>query len=70
MEKIEYKLTLDTEGGNSGSPICLVNSLSVVGIHKEGDSIKPINYGTFLGYILDKLENMKKNRKRINYSKL
>ena len=28
-----------------------------MGIHKQGDKIRPINYGTFIGIILDKLQN-------------
>ena len=55
-EKVEFEHDLDAEGGNSGSPICLANSLFVVGIHKQGHKTEPINYGTFLGYILNILE--------------
>ena len=55
-ESEEFEHSLDAIGGNSGSPICLANNLFVVGIHKQGDGKRPINYGTFLGYILDILE--------------
>ena len=49
----EFKHNLDTKPGSSGSPIILLNSLKVIGIHKSGDSDKnkSINYGTFIGEI-------------------
>lgn len=66
LEKPEFQHSLDTGPGNSGSPICLFNNLFVVGIHKAGIENKPINYGTFLGYTLDNLENEEKNKTKIN----
>jgi len=62
-ESEEFEHSLDAIGGNSGSPICLANNLFVVGIHKQGDGKRPINYGTFLGYILDILEKEEKRKK-------
>ena len=61
-ESEEFEHSLDAIGGNSGSPICLANNLFVVGIHKQGDGKRPINYGTFLGYILDILEKEEKEK--------
>ena len=52
----EFIHNLDTRSGSSGAPICLTNGLLVVGIHKEGHKSDPVNFGTFLGYILDKLD--------------
>ena len=52
----EFEHTLDTGYGSSGSPICLSDNLCVIGIHKEGDKFRPVNYGTFLGFFLDILE--------------
>ena len=52
----EFKHTLDTRSGSSGSPICLVNNIQVIGIHKAGEKRKPFNYGTFIGIIIDELE--------------
>ena len=73
LDNSEFEHSLDTGPGNSGSPICLANNLFVVGIHKEGNRFKPINYGTFLGYILDNLKNenkLKRNKKLLKNSKL
>ena len=56
INNIEFIHSLDARSGSSGSPICLIDNKCVVGMHKAGDEIKPINYGTFIGYILDELE--------------
>ena len=53
----EFEHSLDTRDGSSGAPICLFENNKVIGIHKQGDKIKPINYGTFIGAIIDELEN-------------
>ena len=53
----ELEHTLDTRPGSSGSPICLINNRCVIGIHKSGDKNTFINQGTFLGEIIDSLEN-------------
>ena len=47
LKKPEFEHTLDTEHGNSGSPICLANNLSVVGIHNKRNIDESIKYGTF-----------------------
>jgi V8-like Glu-specific endopeptidase len=57
IEDFEFEHTLDTRYSSSGSPICLSENLNVAGIHKAGHKFEPINFGTFLGIILDKLEN-------------
>ena len=44
----EFKHNIDTDYGSSGSPIIILNTLKVIGIHKEGDKRLPINYGTFI----------------------
>ena len=49
----EFTHTLDTFGGSSGSPLCLINDQAVVGIHKKGNKLTGYNYGTFIGVILD-----------------
>lgn len=63
INKAEFEHSLCTGPGNSGSPIyyCVGNNLSAVGIHKQANKTRLINYGTFLGYILDNLENEDKN---------
>ena len=73
FEEFQFEHTLDTREGSSGSPICLGSNLNVIGIHKSGDKDKNINYGTFIGKILDELINyVKKTNKKennINYNK-
>ena len=63
LNNSEFEFTLDTEHGNSGAPICLENNLSVVGIHKQRKKDENIFYGTFLGYILDNIENETEEKK-------
>ena len=53
----EFKHSIDTEYGSSGSPIILTNTLKVIGIHKQGDKIENINYGSFFGEILNEIKN-------------
>ena len=62
INKAEFEHSLSTGPGNSGSPICYCvdNNLFAVGIHKQANKTRLINYGTFLGYILDNLENENK----------
>jgi len=57
VDGFDFEHTLDSRGSSSGSPICLIDNKCVVGIHKQGDTQRPINYGTFLGIILEKLQN-------------
>ena len=40
----------------------------MVGIHKQGDKIRPINYGTFIGCILNNLKGYE-NKEIINEKK-
>ena len=53
----EFNHDLDTRKGSSGSPVCLIENNKVIGIHKNGDQNLNMNYGVFLGYILESLEN-------------
>ena len=62
FEEFEFEHTIDTREGSSGSPICLSSNLNVIGIHKCGVESKTINYGTFIGTILDELINNIKNK--------
>ena len=58
--KNEFEHDIPTDNGSSGCPILLLNNninlIGVIGIHKEGISLenKKINYGTFIGEILNK----------------
>ena len=69
IDQSEFEHSLHTGPGNSGSPICLAKTSFVVGIHKGGAIDRSINYGTFLGFILDNLENEDKHLKEINLLK-
>ena len=60
IKSFTFSHNLDTRKSSSGSPICLTDNKNVIGIHKEGKENKSINYGTFIGVILDKLENENK----------
>ena len=55
----EFKHTLDTHSGSSGSPLCLIDEQTVIGIHKRGNKKSGYNYGTFIGVILDYLSEQK-----------
>jgi len=57
---ISFSHTLYTSGGSSGSPICNENG-KVIGIHTSGDKINKINYGIFIGKIIDILKNESNN---------
>ena len=53
IEHRPFQLIAD---GETILPICLTNGLLVVGIHKEGHKSDPVNFGAFLGYVLDELD--------------
>jgi V8-like Glu-specific endopeptidase len=44
----EFKHTLDTHSGSSGSPLCLIDEQTVIGIHKQGNKKKIIIMGLLL----------------------
>lgn len=52
----EFQHNADTGKGSSGSPICSFDSQHVIGIHKQYDIKEKINYGSFIGIILDDFE--------------
>ena len=51
-----FEHQLDTREGSSGSPICNKNG-DVIGIHTSGNKEEEINYGIFIGKIMDTLKN-------------
>ena len=56
----EFEHSLDRRKGSSGSPICLLKNNKVVGVHKSSriDYDKfSINKATFIGVVIDYLEN-------------
>ena len=62
----EFEHTVSTNYGSSGSPIILLNSMMrVIGIHKNSDS-KNINVGTFIGEIIDEINDNLISIKPIN----
>ena len=63
VKDIEFAHTLDTKGGLSGSPICLIDDGKVIGIHKSGIEKIHINYGTFIGFIINDFEKHKEQSK-------
>ena len=62
----EFSYNASTLPGASGSPIFLIETTYVIGIHKGGDKIKKINYGDFIFPIINLLKNEKIRKKNNN----
>jgi len=60
IEECNFEHNCDTRKGSSGSPIINLFKL-VIGIHFGGDKKNETNFGTFIGVIIDKLNNNEKN---------
>lgn len=60
--------SLDTEAGSSGSPICLLENQLVIAIHRGGRENKKENYGTFIGYVIDQLNQEDINNYNVIYN--
>ena len=52
IDNFEFKHSIDTDYGSSGSPIILPNILKVIGIHKQGDRCENFKYCSFIGEII------------------
>ena len=52
----EFNHNCPTDIGSSGAPIILVNSMKVIGVHKGGILFSNINYGSFIGEIIQEIE--------------
>ena len=64
----EFEHSFHTEKASLGGPICLFENIQVIGIHKHGHKIEPINYGTFIGAIIDILKiEYKEIKSEINH---
>ena len=69
-----FSHNIDTDFGSSGSPIILLSNLKVIGIHRGGDADEKINYGSFIGIILEEInkdfnqELIKNNNLLPNYN--
>ena len=70
IKDFEFTHSLDTRSGSSGSPICLIENQSVIGIHKSGNKKLNLNMGTFIGIIINELKNIypNHNKKQIDLS--
>ena len=70
--KFQFDHDIDTDKGSSGSPIILlnlnINLVMVIGIHKNTDS-NDVNGGTFIGEIIDEINNELNLRKSKNLIK-
>ena len=54
------------DGFCSGSPIILLNTLKVIGINRQGEREKHINYGTFIGEIFNQNNDLSNNINKDN----
>ena len=73
IKGFEFEHSIDTRPGSYGAPICLIENLRLIGIHKQGNKIKAINRGTFIGVILNELvkiyiekDNTSDNKGKLN----
>ena len=57
INKYEFTHSTSNEFSSSGSPIFLENSISVIGIHKQGNLRKKLNYGNFIYPAINFIEN-------------
>jgi len=57
IDNFEFSYDISTDSGSSGSPIILLNNnqniIQVIGIHKLGDNEEKLNFGTFIGEIIN-----------------
>ena len=58
----------NTEVGSSGSPILLIDSFKVIGVHKGGNKIYNFNEGIFFKYVIDAFNKKFKNISNNNNS--
>ena len=67
-EIVGYELNhkASTDHGSSGSPIFLIQSTQVIGIHKAGSESINVNYGDFIFPIINKLKKIKRKKNKIN----
>ena len=61
----QFDHDISTDNGSSGSPIILLNLMMVIGIHKNTDS-KSVNGGTFIGEIINEINNDFNSRNQNN----
>ena len=66
INNFEFDHNIGTETGSSGSPVVLLSNEKLIGIHKQGNTVKNLNEGTFIGIIIDQLREKLKNRIQTN----
>ena len=69
IENYELAHKVSTEPGSSGSPIFLIETTKVIGIHKSGDKYIKENYGDFIFPIIKILDKINHKDKFNNYNK-
>ena len=52
INNYEFSHLASTQQGSSGSPIFILNTTKVIGIHKQSKKDKSENYGNFIGPII------------------
>ena len=61
INNYEFAHDISTDSGSSGCPIILLNNninlIVVIGIHKGSDNNQSINYGIFIGEIINEFKN-------------
>jgi len=61
IKNFEFDHNISTDCGSSGSPILLLNNninlIQVIGIHKNADKLNKVNGGTFIGEIINAIDN-------------
>ena len=68
QEGYQFSHNIPTAGGSSGSPIINSETTEIIGIHKGGtllDDNSEKNFGTFIGKIVDTIQNSFKNSKKL-----
>ena len=70
INDFEFQHKIPTEKGASGCPIILLNNnynlIQVIGIHKNGNYMRGINGGTFIGEIIKEIKNSFIKKENIN----
>lgn len=59
IDNFEFEHDIATDIGSSGSPVILIDTSKVIGIHKQAN--KNYNIGTFIDVIIKKLNISKTN---------
>ena len=56
LDNHEFGHNAGTDFGSAGSPIILINSSKVIGIHKAKDRDRQIKYGSFIGEMIKRIK--------------